>query len=63
MLARTALTLCFLAASSFLMTGCSGKQPSLNPSYTAPGDYTYQITATDGFLTHSVTYTLHVTAK
>ena len=62
-LVRTALTLCFLAASSFLVSGCSGKLPDLNPSYTAPGDYVYTVSATDGFLTHTATYTLHLAAK
>jgi hypothetical protein len=62
-LLRCTLALCFFAAGSLLVTGCSGKLPAQNPSYTAPGDYTYTITATDGFLVHSVTYSLHLTAK
>ena len=52
-----------LTATSLFTTGCSGKYPDKNPVYTAPGSYTYTITATDGFLTHSATYTLGVTAR
>jgi hypothetical protein len=52
-----------LTATSLLTTGCSGKYPDKNAVYTAPGSYTYTLTATDGFLTHSATYTLGVTAK
>ena len=62
-LLRYSLLLCFMAASTLLMTGCSGKLPAQNPSFTAPGTYTYTMTATDGFLTHSTTYSLTVTAK
>lgn len=43
-------------------TGCAGKLPELNGAYTAPGDYTYTVIATDGFLTRNATFTLHVTA-
>jgi len=60
---RCTLALCFFAAGSLMITGCSGKLPAENPSYTAPGDYTYTVTATDGFLVHSATYSLHLTAK
>ncbi len=62
-LARYSLAFCLLTASSFLLSGCTGKLPALNPSYTAPGDYTYTVTATDGFLVHTATYSLHVTAR
>jgi hypothetical protein len=62
-LLRCSLALCFLAASSFLLTGCAGKQPAQNASFTAPGTYTYTVTATDGFLVHSATYSLTTTAK
>lgn len=44
-------------------TGCSGKLPDRNNPYTEPGEYKYTITATDGTLTHTATYTLKVTAK
>ncbi len=49
-----------LAASS---TGCSGKQPAENALYTPPGTYTITLSATDGFLVHTATYSLVVTAK
>jgi hypothetical protein len=62
-LARYSLGMVFLAAASLLATGCSGQQPALNSQFTAPGSYTYTLTATDGFLTRTATYTLTVTAK
>jgi|GEM_PF-1522740 len=62
-LVRCALALCFFGAGSLLVTGCAGKLPAQNASFTAPGDYTYTVTATDGFLVHSATYSLHLTAK
>jgi hypothetical protein len=62
-LARFSLGVVFLAATSLLATGCSGQQPALNSQYTAPGSYTYTLTATDGFLVRTATYTLTVTAK
>lgn len=52
-----------LGVATLGMSGCSGLLPSKNPVYTAPGTYTYTITATDGFLVHSTTYTLTVTAQ
>lgn len=58
---RAALVLVFAAVVSGGLSGCTGKLPDLNPAYTAPGDYTYTVTATDGFLTRSATYSLHVT--
>jgi hypothetical protein len=58
-----ALLLLLLSAVGLGVSGCSGLQPSLNSSYTAPGSYTYTVTATDGFLVHSTTYSLTVTAK
>ncbi len=61
-LLRCSLFLCFLTASSILMTGCSGKLPAQNSPFTAPGTYAYTVTATDGFLTHSATYSLTLTA-
>ncbi len=61
------LTLTFLVAGTAALalsgSGCSGKQPALNTPYTPAGTYTYTVTTTDGFLTHSATYTLVVTAK
>jgi hypothetical protein len=52
-----------LGAASIGLTGCSGKLPAQNAGYTAPGTYTFTITATDGFLAHSATYSLTTTAK
>ena len=52
-----------LGAAMVGMSGCSGKLPAKNPVYTAPGTYTYTITASDGFLVHSATYNLTVTAQ
>ena len=62
-LLRVSLAITFLAALSVSLTGCSGKQPAKNPAFTAPGTYTLTVSATDGFLVHSVTYSLNVTAK
>jgi hypothetical protein len=52
-----------LAAIGLSTTGCSGKLPTQNPSYTGPGGYTITVSATDGFLVHSATYSLTVKAK
>jgi hypothetical protein len=52
-----------LTATCLFTTGCSGKYPDKNAVYTAPGSYTYTITATDGIITHSSTYSLGVAAK
>jgi hypothetical protein len=58
------LTALLLAAAGIAsLSGCSGKYPSKNVTYTTPGAYTYTLTATDGTITHSATYTLTVTAK
>jgi len=66
-LARSGLTVLavalLLAAGSVGLTGCSGKLPAQNASYTVPGTYSYTITATDGFLVHSTTYSLKITAN
>lgn len=56
------LLFCGAAMSAFL-TGCAGKDPAQNAPYTPAGSYTYTVSATDGFLRHSATYTLVVTAK
>jgi len=62
-LVRTGLLVALLAAIGFSMTGCSGKLPAQNAAYTGPGNYTVTVTATDGFLVHSATFSLTVTAK
>lgn len=58
-----ALTAGLMMICGLTLTGCSGKQPDRNAVYTVPGNYTYTLTATDGFLTHSATYSLKVSAK
>jgi hypothetical protein len=63
---RALLTLLLTAAAlaaTLPLSGCSGKLPAQNASYTPPGSYTYTLTATDGFLTHTATYTLKVTSN
>ncbi|WP_263417223.1 choice-of-anchor D domain-containing protein [Terriglobus albidus] len=60
---RVSLMLVVLATLSLGAAGCSGKAPAANATYTAPGDYSYTVTVTDGFLTHTATYSLHVSAK
>jgi hypothetical protein len=60
---RSGLAIALIAAIGLGMSGCSGKLPTQNAAYTGPGSYTVQMTATDGFLTRSATYTLTVTAK
>jgi len=66
-LTRSGLTVVMLAlalgVASLGMSGCSGKLPGENSVYTTPGTYTYTISGTDGFLVHSATYSLNVTAK
>ena len=56
------LLLCTATLASAL-SGCSGKLPAQNVSYTPAGTYTYTVSATDGFLKHNATYTLVVTAQ
>lgn len=60
---RVSLMILMLAAMSVSVTGCSGKLPTQNASYTGPGSYTIKVSATDGFLVHSASYTLTVKAK
>ncbi len=60
---RSGLLVALLAAIGFSMTGCSGKLPTQNSAYTGPGGYTITVSATDGFLVHSATYSLTVKAK
>jgi hypothetical protein len=62
-LLRACLMVVLLAGVGAWTTGCSGKLPDQNNPYTAPGSYTYTLTAADGFLTHTATYSLTVTAK
>jgi hypothetical protein len=60
---RGGLMLVVLAAVGLSMTACSGKLPAQNPAFTSPGGYMVTVTATDGFLIHSATYSLSVTSK
>jgi len=60
---RNLAALLLAAAGIASLSGCSGKYPDKNASYTAPGTYTYTLSATDGTITHSATYSLTVTAK
>ena len=63
---RYATVLCLggtLLCTFVFLTGCGSKAPALNPVYTSAGAYTYTVTATDGFLVHTATYSLNVTAK
>ena len=62
-LARTGMFCVMLLAFGISATGCSGKLPAQNAVYTGPGSYVITVTATDGFLVHSATYNLTVTAK
>ena len=62
-LQRSVWMLPVFAAACSLLSGCGSKTPGTNAVYTAPGAYTYTVTATDGFLTHSAVYSLNVTAK
>lgn len=56
--------LCALALAVLLpLGGCSGKLPGRNTDPTYPGTYTITVSATDGTLTRSATYTMTVTAK
>jgi hypothetical protein len=51
-----------LAGASMGLIGCSGKLPARNASYTPAGSFTVTVSATDGFLVHTATYSLTVTA-
>jgi hypothetical protein len=62
-LTRAGLFAMMLLAVGLSATGCSGKLPAQNASYTGPGSYVLTVTATDGFLVHSATYNLTVAAK
>jgi hypothetical protein len=62
-LTRAGLFAMMLLAIGLSATGCSGKLPAQNSSYTGPGNYVITVTATDGFLVHSATYNLTVAAK
>jgi hypothetical protein len=54
------LLMVLLGAMSLGLTSCTGKLPAENAAWTVPGNYTVTVTATDGFLSHSATYSLTV---
>jgi hypothetical protein len=60
---RGGLLLVLLAAMALSITGCSGKLPTQNAAYTGAGNYTVTVSATDGFLVRSTTYSLTVVAQ
>jgi hypothetical protein len=62
-LVRVGLFAAVLICFGTSLIGCSGKLPAQNSSYTGPGNYAITVTATDGFLVHSATYNLTVSAK
>ncbi|MDR3744765.1 MAG: choice-of-anchor D domain-containing protein [Acidobacteriaceae bacterium] len=62
-LLRGGLLAILLAVMGLSLTGCTGKLPDQNPAWTAAGNYNVTVTATDGFLVHSATYSLTVNAK
>jgi hypothetical protein len=62
-LGRSILMLALAAAVGFSISGCSSKLPAQNAAFTGPGSYVVTVKATDGFLVHSATYSLTVTAK
>jgi len=43
--------------------GCGSRDPDKNANPTYPGTYTYTVSATDGVLTHTATYTLSVAIR
>jgi len=57
------LMLALAAAVGLSISGCSSKLPAQNAVYTGPGSYVVTVKATDGFLVHSATYSLTVSAK
>jgi len=60
---RMGLAIALFAVMGLSITGCSGKLPTQNSAYTAPGSYVITVSATDGFLVRSATYTLSVRAN
>ncbi len=62
-LPRLLAALCFLAVLGGANLGCGTRDPDKNATPTLPGTWTYTITATDGTLTHSATYTLNIAIR
>jgi hypothetical protein len=62
-LARAGVLVLLVGVVGLSATGCSGKYPAKNALYTPPGTYTVTLSATDGFLVHTASYSLTVSAK
>lgn len=62
-LLRGGLLAVLLGAMGLSLSGCTGKLPSQNAAWTGAGNYSVTVTATDGLLVHSATYSLTVTAQ
>jgi hypothetical protein len=62
-LPRLTLAIALLGLFSLANLGCSSRTPDKNSNPTYPGTYTYTVTATDGTLTHTATYSLTVTVR
>jgi hypothetical protein len=60
---RGGLLVVLLGAIGLSLSGCTGKLPDQNPTWTGAGNYSVTVSATDGFLVRSATYSLTVTAK
>ncbi len=60
---RTGLAAVVVIALGVAVSGCSSVLPAQNASYTPAGDYSVTVQATDGFLTHSGGFALHVTTN
>ena len=43
--------------------GCGSRDPNLNNNPTLPGTYTYTVSATDGEITHTATYSLTISVR
>ncbi len=55
--------LLLIGVGTSALSGCSGKLPARNAAFTPAGAYTVQLSATDGTLTRTASYTLNVAAK
>lgn len=62
-LARVAVLFVGVVIAGAGLTGCGNIGDPINLVYTNAGAYTYTVTATDGTLTHSATYTLTVSLR
>lgn len=62
-LPRLAATVLLLVVMGIANLGCGSQDPAKNATPTLPGTYTYTVTATDGKLSHTATYTLTVSTR